>query len=330
MDEGLNETTGNCMDQTSSVSMRGEIGRPGLIATWMQASRAWTLAMPFMSVSVGTAAALRNGFFSPWTYVLAALGAVSLQAGANMVNDYYDFLNGTDSPDWNAPENFGPGLVIQRGLLRPEQVWWGGIVALLLGSLLGLVLVAACGWPVLLMGLAGVAGAYFYTGAPLQLAYRGLGDLMVFTLMGPGYVLGAYYVQALSFSTSALVASLPMGFLCSGVLQANNLRDIENDRAHGKRTFAVLIGRQAAIAELICSDMGAYIATIAGVIARVLPWPALAVVITAPRAGDQIRGVAPGADAESHNRAMNRSGQLQFELGLILVIAFILGRLFGW
>src|SRR5215831_14129116 len=102
------------MDETRTVSVQGGVTRPGLIATWMQASRAWTLAMPFMSVSVGTAAALRNGFFSPLTYLTAALGAVALQAGANMVNDYYDFINGTDSADWNAPENFGPGLVIQR------------------------------------------------------------------------------------------------------------------------------------------------------------------------------------------------------------------------
>ena len=318
------------MDETNTVSAPSGLTRPGLIAIWMQASRAWTLAMPFMSVSVGTAAALRNGFFSPWTYIAAALGAVALQAGANMVNDYYDYVNGTDSTDWNAPDSFGPGLVIQRGLLRPVQVWWGGMAALVFGSILGLVLVAVCGWPVLVLGLVGVAGAYFYTGAPLQLAYRGLGDLMVFSLMGPGYVLGAYYVQALAFSPTALVASLPMGFLCSGVLQANNLRDIDNDRAHGKRTFAVLIGRKAAIAELICSDLGAYLATIVGVIARMLPWPALAVLITAPRAIDQIRLVSPGADAESHNRAMNRSGQLQFELGLVLVIAFILGRLFHW
>ncbi len=318
------------MDNVNSISLPGGAARPGLIAIWMQASRAWTLAMPFMSVSVGTAAALRNGFFSPWTYLAAALGAVALQAGANMVNDYYDFVNGTDSADWNAAENFGPGLVIQRGFLRPEQVWWGGIVALFFGSALGFILAVVCGWPVLVLGLVGVAGAYFYTGAPLQLAYRSLGDLMVFTLMGPGYVLGAYYVQALSFSSTALVASLPMGFLCSGVLQTNNLRDIENDRVHGKRTFAVLVGHKAAIVELICSDLGAYLATIAGVIARVLPWPALAVIATAPRALDQIRLVSGGADAESHNRAMNRSGQLQFELGLVLVIAFILGRLFGW
>jgi 1,4-dihydroxy-2-naphthoate polyprenyltransferase len=317
------------MDQAGSISLPSG-ARPGSIALWLQASRAWTLGMPFMSVSVGTAAALRSGSFSPWKYLAAALGAVALQAGANMVNDYYDFVNGTDSPDWSAPENFGPGLVIQRGFLKPEQVWWGGIIALVAGSTLGLLLVAACGWPILVRGLIGVGGAYFYTGAPLKLAYRGLGDLMVFALMGPGYVLGAYYVQTLSFSSAAMVASLPMGFLCSGVLQANNLRDIENDRANGKKTFAVLIGRKAAVAELALSDIGAYVATLAGVIARVLPWPALAVIITAPRAVEQLRLVYAGPGAERHNRAMNRSGQLQFELGLVLVTAMILGRLFGW
>lgn len=311
-----------------AVSLQG--GRPGLLQVWMQASRAWTLGMPFMSVSVGTAAAVWAGFFSPGKFLAAAIAAMALQAGANMVNDYYDFVNGTDSADWNSPENFGPGLVIQRGLLTPEQVWWGGIVSFAIGSILGLILVASCGWPILLLGLAGVLGAYFYTGAPLKLAYRGLGDLMVFTLMGPGYVLGAYYAQALSFSWTALIASLPMGFLCSGVLQANNLRDIENDRAHGKRTFAVIIGRQAAVLELILSDVGAFTAVIAGVISGLLPWPALAVLITTPRAVEQIRLVSAGADAESHNRAMNRSGQLQFELGLVLVVAFVLGRIFGW
>jgi 1,4-dihydroxy-2-naphthoate octaprenyltransferase len=78
------------------------------------------------------------------------------------------------------------------------------------------------------------------------------------------------------------------------------------------------------------SDGGAYLATLAGVIARVIPWPAVAVIVTLPRAVDQIRLVCAGADAERHNRAMNRSGQLQFELGLVLVIAFIVGRLIGW
>jgi 1,4-dihydroxy-2-naphthoate octaprenyltransferase len=92
----------------------------------------------------------------------------------------------------------------------------------------------------------------------------------------------------------------------------------------------VIIGRRAAIIELILSDAGAYAATLVGVVAGLFPWPALAVAITLPRVVDQVRLVSGDADAERHNRAMNRSGQLQFELGLVLVIAFILGRCFGW
>jgi len=303
--------------------------RPGWIAVWLQASRAWTLGMPFVSVSVGTFAALSAyGVFAPWRYLAAAIAAMALQAGANMVNDYYDFASGTDSSDWNSPENFGPGLVIQRGFLRPDQVWIGGIAALAVGSLIGLGLAYACGWPILLLGLLGVLGAYFYTGAPLSLAYHGLGDLMVFTLMGPGYVLGAHYVQALHFSWTAVIASIPMGCLCSGVLQANNLRDIENDSEHGKWTMAALIGRRAAVAELMVSNATAYLAVIVGVVSGLLPWPVLAALVTAPRAIEEVRLVGQGPDAERHNRAMALSGQLQFEFGLLMVAGFIVGWFF--
>lgn len=302
--------------------------RPGWFAVWMQASRAWTLGMPFMCVSVGTFAALyRAGVFSPWRYLLAAIAAMALQAGANMVNDYYDFLNGTDSADWQSPENFGPGLVIQRGFLKPRAVFQGGLAAFALGIALGIVLVALCGWPILVLGLIGVFGSYFYTGAPLSLAYRGIGDLMVFALMGPGYVLGAYYVQALHFSWSAFVASIPIGLLCSGVLQANNLRDIDNDAAHHKRTMAVIIGRDAAVMELRLSNLAAYLAVLVGVIAGQLPWLALAVAITIPHAREEVRLVAEGPGAERHNRAMALSGQLQFEFGAALVAAFLIARL---
>ncbi|HTT75545.1 MAG TPA: 1,4-dihydroxy-2-naphthoate octaprenyltransferase [Candidatus Binataceae bacterium] len=316
------------MTEAGPTSLQQPV-RPGALSVWLQASRAWTLGMPFVSVSVGTFAALyAYGVFSPLKYLIAAAAAMALQAGANMVNDYYDFASGTDSPDWNSPENFGPGLVIQRGFLRPEQVWTGGIAALIAGSILGLTLVYLCGWPVLVLGLLGVAGAYFYTAAPLSLAYHGLGDLMVFTLMGPGYVLGAHYVQALHFSWTAVLASIPMGCLCSGVLQANNLRDIENDSQHGKWTMAALLGRQAAVRELIISDTVAYLAVIIGVIAGFLPWPALAALVTAPRALEEVRLVSQGPDAERHNRAMALSGQLQFEFGLLLSAGLIVGWFF--
>jgi 1,4-dihydroxy-2-naphthoate octaprenyltransferase len=318
------------MDQTGAISSEN-LTAPGPIKVWIQASRAFTLGMPFMSVTVGSFLALyAQASFAAGRYLLAVIAAMILQAAANLINDYYDFVKGTDLDNWESPDAFGPGLVIQQGFLTAEQIRIGGLVAFAVGSTLGLLLVWLCGWPILVLGLIGVFGSYFYTAAPLSLAYRGLGDFMVFALMGPGYVLGGYYVQTLHFSWAAGLAGISMGLLCSSLLQANNLRDIENDRKHGKWTMAALIGRPAALIELITCDVLAYLVVLAAVIARLLPLLSCAVLLTLPRAIDQIRLVSGDADAESHNRAMARSGQLQFEFGLVLVVALVLSSILGW
>lgn len=318
------------MEYTETVPLKGP-ARPGLIKIWLQASRAFTLGMPFMSVSVGSFLALyTDASFSVIKYLAAAFAAMLLQAGANLINDYYDFAKGTDLDNWESPDAFGPGLAIQQGLLTADQVKVGGLITLILGSILGLALALSCGWPVFLLGVIGVFGAYFYTAAPLSLAYHGLGDFMVFALMGPGYVLGAYYVQAFHFSGAAVLVGLSMGLLCSSLLQVNNLRDIENDRKHGKWTMAALIGRPMAIVELITCDSLAYALIFLSVVFRLIPLLSVAVLITVPRAIDKVKLVSGKADAEAHNRAMARSGQLQFEFGLVLVVAFVAGRLIGW
>jgi len=318
------------MDQTDTISLPAPV-RPGWAKIWLQASRAFTLGMPFISVTVGSFLALYAGAtFGVVRYLTAAAAAILLQAGANLTNDYYDFVKGTDLDNWESPDAFGPGLVIQRGLLSADQIHFAGLVTLGLGSLLGLSLVYSSGWVVLFLGIVGVAGAYFYTASPLSLAYHGLGDLMVFALMGPGYVLGAYYVQMFHFSTAAALVGATMGLLCSTVLQVNNLRDIENDRKHGKWTMAAIVGRKAAIVELISCDTLAYVLVLISVVARLIPWLSLAAVITLPRMIDKVRLVSGEADAEAHNRAMARSGQLQFEFGLVLVLAFVIARIFGW
>lgn len=318
------------MDETATLSPPGGV-RPGIIKIWLQATRAFTLGMPFMSVTVGSFLALyAAGSFSIPRYFATVIAAMTLQAAANLINDYYDFVKGTDLDNWESPDAFGPALAIQQGLLSAKQIRVGGLIAFALGSILGLGLAYVCGWPVLILGLIGVSGSYFYTAAPLSLAYRGLGDFMVFALMGPGYVLGAYYVQASAFSWAAALIGASMGLLCSSLLQANNLRDIDNDRKHGKWTVAALIGRPAARVELIGCDAIAYLIVLASVGLRLLPWPSVAVLATLPRAVEQVRLVSGNAGAEDYNRAMRRSGQLQFEFGLALVIAFLLSHMLGW
>ncbi len=296
--------------------------------TWAQASRFWTLAMPAVGVLVGTLTATYWGFsLSLGRFILADLGAVALQAATNMINDYYDYVQGTDTFDALSQERIGPGLAIQQGLVTPDQLWWGGVAALAFGSILGLILVYQCGWVILLIGLLSVAAAYFYTAPPVALAYRGFGDLAVFLFMGPGFVLGAYYVQALSFSAAVIAPAIAIGCLSSGVLQVNNIRDIDNDTLHGKRTFAAIIGRPAAVAELIGTDTLAFSAVVAGVLAGTLPWLALAVLLTVPRAVRQVRLVHSATDWRNMNEALNLTAQLHMELGLVLSAALLVAAM---
>ncbi len=299
--------------------------RPGAFAVWLQAVRAPSLSAAAVPVLLGTAVAARDGFFSGWRMLIALIGAVAIQAGTNLINDYYDFRSGADSHD-----SLGPSMVIQRGLLTPEQVWRGGIVAFGIGAVLGLMLVYLCGWPILAIGIPSIAAGYFYTAAPVSLAYIGLGELTVFMFMGPAIVLGAYYVMALTFSWSALWASVALGFLVAGILHANNIRDIETDGLHGKHTLATILGRDGAIWELITLDVLAYVTTLIAVLARSLPWTALLVVITLPRARDQIRIVRSTSDAKKLNLALLRSVQLHMEFGILMIIAFVAAAIFKW
>ncbi|MGB9381739.1 1,4-dihydroxy-2-naphthoate octaprenyltransferase, partial [Candidatus Binatus sp.] len=256
--------------------------RPGAVGIWIQAIRAPSLSAAAIPVLLGVAVAARAGFFSLGRMLLALVGAMAIQAGTNLINDYYDFRSGADSE-----QSLGPSMVIQRGLLSADQVWRGGIAAFALGALMGLVLVYLCGWPILAIGIPSVAAGYFYTASPVSLAYVALGELTVFIFMGPAIVVGSYFVMALHFSSSVIWASIPLGFLVAGILHANNIRDIESDARHGKRTLATMLGRAGANYELIALDVAAYAVTIVAIVVHAMPWIALAVFITIPRALDQ-------------------------------------------
>ncbi|HUO03623.1 MAG TPA: 1,4-dihydroxy-2-naphthoate octaprenyltransferase [Candidatus Binataceae bacterium] len=298
--------------------------KPGAIAVWLRAIRAPSLSAAAIPVLLGAAVAVRDGFFAPGRLILALVGSMAIQAGTNLINDYYDYLSGADSE-----QSLGPSMAIQRGLLSPDQVWRGGIIALGIGSALGLVLVYLCGWPILLLGIPSVAAGYFYTANPVALAYVAMGELTVFIFMGPVIVMGAYYVMALQFSWTAWWASVPLGLLVTGILHANNLRDIESDRRHGKRTLATILGRTSAIYELAALDIAAYAATFGAALAHALPWTTIAAIVTVPRAIDQVRIAMRETEPKRLNRALMRSVQLHMEFGLLMTAAFLLAALFG-
>lgn len=208
-------------------------------AIWIAAIRPKTLTAAIAPVMIGTAFAYADQAVA-WLPALAALtGALLIQVGTNLANDYYDFIRGADTS-----ERVGPLRVTSAGLLSPERVKRGMLISFGLAILVGIYLVAVGGWPVVVIGLSSIAAGYVYTGGPYPLAYHGWGDLFVLLFFGIVAVSGTYYVQALTLTPEVLMAGCAPGLLSVAILTVNNVRDIDADRKANKRTLVARFGRE--------------------------------------------------------------------------------------
>ena len=184
----------------------------------------------------------------------------------------------------------------------------------------GLYLTAVAGWPVVAIGLASILAAVAYTGGPWPYGYRGLGEPFVFVFFGVLAVAGTYYVQALEVTAGALAASVPVALTVTAILVVNNVRDIDTDRAAGKRTIAVRLGRRLARYQFVVVLASAYMAAtglwlIGGFSARVLlPW------LSAPLAVRPVRAVLGQVDGPSLNGALRDTARLHLAFGLLLAL----------
>ncbi len=192
--------------------------------------------------------AYADGGFSLPVAMAAALGALFIQIGTNFANDYFDFKKGTDDGD-----RLGPTRATQAGWVTPSAMKTATAIAFGIAFLIGIYLVFRGGWPVVAIGLTSILFGVLYTGGPCPLGYNGLADIFVLIFFGPVAVGGTYYVQTLTITTPVIMAGLAPGLFSVAILTVNNLRDIENDRAGGKKTLAVRFGKRFSIVEYIAS-----------------------------------------------------------------------------
>ena len=174
--------------------------------------------------------------------VATLLCAMSLQVFSNLVNDYYDFVRGCDKAGRS-----GPQRPLAEGIVNERQMRTACIVALSVALLLGAYLVWVGGWVILLIGVLSALFAWMYTATRFSLAYLGVADIVCFLFYGPVASAGTVYLQVAEFSLAAFYAGCACGCIAVCVLASNNIRDIEDDRAVGKRTFPVRFGRIAAL-----------------------------------------------------------------------------------
>ena len=275
---------------------------------WLMAARPRTLPAAVAPVLVGTALAATEGTFKPLTFVAAMLGALFIQVGTNLSNDYSDARRGADTED-----RLGPVRVTAGGLVPPRQVLVATYVAFGLAVLAGAYLIATAGWELLLVGAASILAGVLYTGGPRPYGYEGLGEVFVFLFFGVVAVTGSYFAQVERLTWEAFVLAVPVGLLAAAILVVNNVRDLETDRRAGKRTLAVRLGRPRVRRLYAAMVFGAFACA-------PLPWllgsdelsawlalPLLALPLALP----VVRTVRERTDGPSLNHALARTGLLQ-------------------
>ncbi len=291
------------------------------VRVWWRATRPFSFTATIIPITLGAVLAPppTNWFARLALFALTLIGALGVHAGANMINDYYDHRNGLDDA-----ESLGPARAIQQGLLSERQVLLGGLAAFGLGAALGLILVALRGPAILILGLVCLPLAFFYTGWPLKLAYRGLGEILVAIFMGPVMILGSYYVQAREFALTPALVSLPVAFLVAAIMHANNLRDIEPDRARGKVTIANLLGPAGAAWEYYLLVLGAYALVALLALGRIASPTILLSLLTLPLALSLVRRVAATQEPLAINAVLRQTSALHLRFGALLIVGLLL------
>lgn len=207
---------------------------------WLLAARPKTLPAAVVPVWAGCLLAWSLlGVFDLRLAVVTVLGAVFIQIATNFFNDVIDAQKGADTI-----ERKGPQRAAVSGLLSPRALYSGAVFMLLQALVCGFLLLQVRGWPIVLIGLPSLYFSFGYTGGPFPLAYRGMGELFVILFFGFVAVMGTIFIQTGELPWQGWILGLQIGCLSAVLIAVNNYRDLEEDRAAGKRTLAVRWGRQ--------------------------------------------------------------------------------------
>jgi 1,4-dihydroxy-2-naphthoate octaprenyltransferase len=297
------------------------VAAPSGIRIWLMAARIRTLPAAIAPVLVGTALAGFVHVFHPLRFIAALIGAIFIQVGTNLSNDYSDARRGADTED-----RLGPVRVTAGGLVPPRQVLRATYVSFGVAVLAGIYLIAVAGWELLLVGAASILAGVLYTGGPRPYGYEGLGELFVFLFFGIVAVVGSYFVQTKHLVWEALALAIPVGLLASAILVVNNFRDIDTDRRAGKRTLAVRLGRERTRSLYAGIVYLAYVlAPVTWLFGPLKPWVLLPW-LTLPVAAPVVRTVRNRIDGPSLNQALAQTGLLQLAFCMLLAAGLLLSR----
>ena len=283
------------------------------------ALRPKTLTAALIPILVGSGVAYSQQGFIFWDVVLfSLLSALSIQIATNLFNDAIDFKKGADDH-----HRIGPQRVTQSGLLSAKQVYFFAGIFLLIALCFGIPLVIRGGWVIVSIGIVSMLLAYGYTGGPLPLAYKGLGDFFVILFFCIIAVGGVYYLHTLNYHLGAFVSGIQVGVLATVLIAINNLRDVNQDRLANKKTLAVRFGEifvKWEIVLLLLSSffLGIYWIFKGKMFAAILP------LVLIPTVRKLIKEVVKESPGPIYNEYLAQAALIHLVFGLQLTLGLVL------
>ena len=283
---------------------------------WKIAARPHTLPAAVVPMLVGSGLAYGESAYRWDAFVWALVGALAIQVAANFANDASDAHRGADTKD-----RVGPPRMVALGVIDARQMWLATWIAVAIAAVAGVFLTMIAGWIVLLIGVSSVVAMLGYVGGPAPYGYRGLGEVFVFVFFGLVATVGSRYVHDQAAPLSAWLLAIPIGMLVTAILVVNNYRDIDTDRAAGKRTLAVIIDRVRTRNLFAALLYGAFIAI---AVFGTVGWTPLSTLFSCflvPFAAIPVRIVYAKTDGPALIRALKSTARLHLWVGMSLAAA---------
>lgn len=290
---------------------------------WFMVTRPWGYALSIMPAVLAVAYVFFENSITPmdvnwWYGILAVIASPVLQAGGNMMSDYYDYKNNVDRE-----ETYGSSRMLVNKQFEPKEVYWFSISCMVIGNLIGLFLLFNTSFHLLWIGVAGLIGSYFY----FFMKYRALGDLNIFIIYGQLISLGTFLVMTNALSWKMLLIAAAPGLLIVNVLHANNTRDIKHDGVSKIKTTAMLLGVKGSIIYYSALNYGAYLLIVLCVFFGIQHWPSLVIFLSFPMALKLIKQIRTADIEKPENIQKLDEGTAQ--LVMIYMLLLVIGNFAG-
>ncbi|WP_067621835.1 1,4-dihydroxy-2-naphthoate polyprenyltransferase [Alicyclobacillus acidiphilus] len=289
---------------------------------WWRLFRPFTLTASIVPVLVGAGIAVPYYPFHVWRFIAMLFASMLIQSATNMFNEYFDYKRGLDDE-----RMVGIAGTIVRDGVRPSVVLGLGWLSIAISLALGVYLCATTSWWLAVIGIVSMSIGYLYSGGPWPLAYTPFGELAAATAMGPVIVLISFYLQSGVVTWHAAVLSIPIGLLIGAILLANNIRDMVQDKEGGRRTIAILLGRERGRILFGSVFATTYLLVVVLVVFHLLTFWALAVLATIPTAVYVTRLYYEHTEPAKLHAAVKGTSNLLFRFGILMFCAMLVSTI---